>query len=236
MAYDDMKLQNRLRQEVSLLDGIGFGAHGNKLGSLYARFGKRIFDLLICLLLLPVLVPVMALIWLAIRAEGGAAVFCQPRVGRGGRVFTCFKFRTMVPDAETVLAQMCARDPGVAREWATFQKLSRDPRITRTGRVLRRTSLDELPQIVNVLRGDMSLVGPRPFLPAQRPLYDAAGGRAYYRLRPGVSGLWQVLSRRDTTFPTRVRFDEAYGQNLSLAGDMALVLRTAKVVVTRTGA
>ncbi|MGD9919727.1 MAG: sugar transferase, partial [Paenirhodobacter sp.] len=202
----------------------------------YARAGKRALDVLISLLLLPALVPVMLAIWLVIRRDGGAALFCQPRVGVNGRVFACYKFRTMVVDAERVLEEMIARDPEVAEEWHRFQKLRRDPRITAIGRVLRKTSLDELPQILNVLKGDMSLVGPRPFLPSQKAIYDAAGGRAYYRLRPGITGLWQVFSRHDTTFASRVRFDEAYGRNLSASGDLSLILRTAKVVLLRTGA
>lgn len=202
---------------------------------LYARYGKRALDLTISLLLLPLLVPVMAVIWALIRRDGGAALFCQPRVGRNGRVFACYKFRTMVMNAERVLEEMCAADPVLAAEWTTFQKLRNDPRITRIGRLLRKTSLDELPQILNVLKGEMSLVGPRPFLPAQREIYDRAGGRAYYRLRPGVTGLWQVLSRHDTTFASRVRFDEAYGANLSATADLSLIARTAKVVLFRTG-
>lgn len=209
---------------------------GTRTGTLYAHAGKRALDLLVSLLLLPALIPVMAAIWLVIRRDGGAALFCQPRVGMNGRVFGCYKFRTMVVDAERVLEEMIARDPEVAEEWHRLQKLRRDPRITAIGRVLRKTSLDELPQILNVLKGDMSLVGPRPFLPAQQPIYDAAGGHAYYRLRPGVTGLWQVFSRHDTTFASRVRFDEAYGQNLSALGDLSLILRTAKVVLSRTGA
>ncbi|SOB99327.1 lipopolysaccharide/colanic/teichoic acid biosynthesis glycosyltransferase [Rhodobacter maris] len=204
--------------------------------SLYARYGKRLLDLGIAVLLLPVLLPVMAVIALLIRLDGHPALFVQLRVGRDGKLFRCYKFRSMVPDAERVLADMCARMPSVAAEWVTYQKLAKDPRITRVGKILRRTSLDELPQIFNVLKGDMSLVGPRPFLPAQKAIYDEAGGRAYYRLRPGVTGLWQVFSRCDTTFGSRIRFDEAYAANMSARGDLALILRTAGVVLTRTGA
>ena len=202
---------------------------------IYARFGKRALDLFLSLLMLPVLLPIIAILWLVIRSDGKAAFFCQPRVGRNGRVFNCYKFRTMVPDAERVLAEMCARDPAVAAEWNTFQKLRKDPRITAIGRVLRKTSLDELPQIINVLKGDMSLVGPRPFMPSQDALYREEGGRAYYHLRPGVTGMWQIFSRHDTTFASRVRFDETYGAKLSMLGDLALILRTATVVVSRTG-
>lgn len=202
----------------------------------YYRVGKRALDIAISVFLLPFLLPVIAVTWLVIRKDGGAAIFAQPRVGRGGQVYTCYKFRTMVPDAERVLEQMCANRPEIAAEWHKYQKLTHDPRITPIGRVLRKTSLDELPQIMNVLRGDMSLVGPRPFLPAQRQIYDDLGGHAYYRLRPGVTGLWQIFSRHDTTFASRVRFDEAYGANLSPMADLGLIVHTAKVVLTRTGA
>lgn len=201
----------------------------------YARLFKRPLDLALALFMLPVLIPVMAILWLWIRCDGGAALFCQTRVGKDGKPFECYKFRTMVLDAERVLEEMCASDPEVAAEWNLHQKLRHDPRITRVGRILRKTSLDELPQILNVLKGDMSLVGPRPFLPSQQKIYEEAGGTAYYSLRPGVTGLWQVFSRHDTTFTSRVRFDEAYGSVVSLRSDAALILRTINVVLNRTG-
>ncbi|WP_376870444.1 sugar transferase [Albirhodobacter sp. R86504] len=202
----------------------------------YNNFGKRVLDIAFSLVLMPVLLPVLLAIWVAIRLNGGAATFTQPRVGRNGRVFNCYKFRSMVPDAERVLADMCASNPIIAQEWAANQKLRDDPRITKVGKFIRKTSLDELPQIVNVLRGDMSLVGPRPFLPSQKEIYDALGGKAYYSLRPGITGLWQICSRNDTTFAARVRFDEEYARNLSASNDVSLILNTAKVVVQHTGA
>lgn len=201
----------------------------------YADHLKRVLDLVLCALMLPVLLPVMAVIWVLVRRDGGPGLFTQTRIGRDGRVFRCFKFRSMVVNAEQVLQDMCARNPDVAAEWLKYQKLKNDPRISRVGRLLRATSLDELPQIFNVLLGDMSLVGPRPFLPSQKALYDEAGGSAYYRVRPGVTGPWQVFGRSATTFKDRVRFDNAYYQNLSLGADLGLILRTAMVVVRRTG-
>lgn len=187
------------------------------------RMVKRGFDLAFVLAVLPVLAIPMALVALAIKLETpGPVLFRQVRIGRGNRPFHILKFRSMRVD-------MC--DANGNRSAGRD-----DDRITRVGRFIRKTSIDELPQILNVLKGDMSLVGPRPFLPAQKEIYDAAGGRAYYRMRPGVTGLWQVMSRHDTTFPTRVRFDEAYGSNLHALGDLGLILRTAKVVLTRTGA
>ncbi len=203
--------------------------------TLYGSYVKRVFDLLMCAILIPVLMPIMFAIWLLVRRDGGPGLFVQPRVGRNGRTFMCFKFRTMAVNAEKVLEDMCAKDPAIAEEWLKYQKLKHDPRISRIGRVLRATSLDELPQIFNVLFGDMSLVGPRPFLLSQRALYDAAGGTAYYRVRPGITGPWQVFGRSATTFQARVQFDDTYYRNLSLTADLGLILRTVKVVVCRTG-
>lgn len=202
---------------------------------IYSRYTKRLLDLAMCVVLIPLLLPVLLVIWALVRLDGGAGLFIQPRVGRNGRTFMCFKFRTMVVNAEKVLEDMCARDPKIAQEWLKYQKLANDPRISRVGRVLRATSLDELPQIFNVLLGDMSLVGPRPFLPSQKELYDAAGGAAYYKVRPGITGPWQVFGRSATTFQARVQFDDTYYRKLSMIADLGLILRTVKVVVCRTG-
>lgn len=237
MVFNELDLPQEIsRFEMPRAAVSGAVSRIPRSGSLYARLGKRLLDIAISLALMPALMPVMAAIWLLIRRDGSGAIFAQPRVGREGRVFACYKFRTMIPEAERALERMIATDPAVAEEWRVHQKLRNDPRITAIGKLLRKTSLDELPQILNVLKGEMSLVGPRPFLPAQKSIYDAAGGRAYYRLRPGVTGLWQVMSRHDTTFASRVRFDEAYGAHLRATGDLALILRTAKVVLLRTGA
>jgi lipopolysaccharide/colanic/teichoic acid biosynthesis glycosyltransferase len=206
-----------------------------EFGRVYAVFGKRILDIILALLLMPVLLPILAVIWVVIQRDGGSAVFAQPRIGLNGRSFTCFKFRTMVVNAERVLEEMCEKDPAIAAEWHTYQKLRHDPRISKIGKVLRATSLDELPQIFNVLRGDMSLVGPRPFLPAQKAIYDAAGGKAYYHMRPGITGPWQVFGRGATTFEDRVTFDETYYSKLNFLSDLSLILRTARVVLCRTG-
>ena len=206
--------------------------HGNRV---YARFVKRPFDFVLALVSLPVCLPAIAVLWLLVRLDGGAGFFAQARVGRGGRVFTCWKLRTMVPDAERVLDDLCARDPEAAREWETNQKLAKDPRITRVGAFLRATSLDELPQIWNVLKGDMSLVGPRPFMTCQEEQYRDGGGEAYFRLRPGITGPWQIDGRGATAFVDRVRFDAAYWEGLSLRQDLRLLLRTIGVVLGRTG-
>ena len=201
----------------------------------YPRYGKRALDLALAVLMLPVIMPILALICAIARFEGGQAILAQERVGRGGRRYRCYKIRTMVPDAEKVLAELCAADPEVAAEWNTYQKLRNDPRVTRFGAFLRKTSLDELPQIFNVLSGDMSLVGPRPFMICQEETYRIAGGDAYYRVRPGITGPWQVSGRNATSFVERVEFDTEYLTTLCPLNDARLLLRTVSVVLAKTG-
>ncbi|APX91092.1 exopolysaccharide biosynthesis protein [Brevirhabdus pacifica] len=197
----------------------------------YRRGGKRALDLSLIALFSPLLAPLMLLLWLAVRAGGGAAFFAQDRVGLDGRVFRCWKLRSMIPDADLALRRLCRDDPALAAEWRRHQKLTADPRITRVGRLLRRTGLDELPQIWNVLRGEMSLVGPRPFMPSQRGLYGAAGGFLYYRMRPGLTGPWQVSGRSQSGFADRAAFDDLYHRTTSLRGDLRILLRTVAVVL-----
>ena len=199
------------------------------------RSAKRSFDLLFAVLLLPALLPVIGVFWALVRSDGSPGLYMQLRVGRDGRTFRCWKLRTMHVDAEERLKALCDGDPEVAREWEVMQKLTDDPRITKLGAFLRATSLDELPQIFNVLTGDMSFVGPRPFMTCQETLYRAAGGRAYYELRPGITGLWQVEGRGETSFCDRVTFDERYFQSLSLGTDARLVVRTSWVVLRKSG-
>jgi exopolysaccharide production protein ExoY len=203
----------------------------------YANFGKRAFDLTVLAIAAPMIVPVMLLMVAMVWLTGGKPFYQQERIGRGGRTFRCWKVRTMVRDADAVLLRLLAEDADLAREWAVNQKLSRDPRITLVGRLLRKTSLDELPQIWNVLRGDMSLIGPRPFTPDQRDLYDAesAGPAGYYALRPGITGLWQVSRRNEGSFAERVHYDQDYARSLSVLGDMRIFLKTFMVVLRATG-
>ncbi|KAJ55888.1 hypothetical protein ACMU_08960 [Actibacterium mucosum KCTC 23349] len=202
---------------------------------LYATVGKRVFDVFLGVLALPALVPVLALIWVLIRKDGGKALFIQDRVGKNGKTFRCFKFRTMVENADEVLKKLCDEDPEAAAEWNLNQKLQNDPRITRVGKVLRATSLDELPQIFNVLKGDMSFVGPRPFMVEQQDMYVEAGGTAYFKLRPGITGTWQLEGRGKTSFVARVRFDNDYLRDLTFLSDVKMVLKTVLVVFDRTG-
>ena len=199
----------------------------------YAGFGKRALDLALCLLALPVVLPLTLAIALIVALVDGTPFFVQDRIGRDGRVFRMWKMRTMVPNAERILQDLMARDPALRSEWQHSQKLRRDPRITRMGHLLRKTSLDELPQLWNVLIGDMSLVGPRPMMPHQAALYP---GRSYYALRPGLTGPWQVSDRHETSFAARSVFDDHYARTLSFWADLRLLGRTAAVVLRGTGA
>ena len=208
------------------------GRGGVARRGLYARVAKRLFDILAVLLSAPVVLPVVLVLAVLVARDGHSPFYRQARVGRGGRIFTLWKLRTMVPDADAKLEAHLARDQAARAEWNTTQKLKRDPRITRFGCLLRKTSLDELPQLWNVLAGDMSLVGPRPMMPAQEPLYP---GRAYYTMRPGITGLWQVSDRNETTFAARADYDSAYARTLSLGTDLKILLATVGVVTRGTG-
>ena len=173
-------------------------------GQIYRDGLKRALDVTLELIAaLPVLIILMVLAAL-ISLDGGSPIYLQKRVGRSGRVFHMWKLRSMVMNADALLEQHLARDPALRREWNHTQKLRHDPRITRIGRIIRKTSLDELPQLWNVLRGDMSLVGPRPMMIDQQDLYP---GTAYYALRPGITGFWQTSVRNESSFAERAGFD-----------------------------
>ncbi len=203
-----------------------------KSNSLYRSGIKRIIDLALVLCALPFVAPFLALIALAIASDGHSPIFRQERVGRDGRRFTMWKFRTMVPQAEALLESHLSENTDARREWNAKQKLAIDPRCTRIGRALRRTSLDELPQIINVLAGDMSLIGPRPMLPLQQALYP---GRSYYNLRPGMTGLWQVSKRNQSAFAERAFYDDSYDMTLSAWQDLKILFKTVSVVFRGTG-
>lgn len=199
---------------------------------LYRRFGKRALDLALVLAFAPIVILVVAILAVMVACDGHNPFYSQTRVGKNGRLFRIWKLRTMVVDADAQLVQLLASDPQAALEWQTTQKLRNDPRITRAGDFLRRASLDELPQLFNVLVGDMSLVGPRPMMPEQRSLYP---GQDYYQLAPGLTGLWQVSERNSSTFEARAQYDTVYQQSLSLALDVQTLRRTVTVVLNRTG-
>jgi exopolysaccharide production protein ExoY len=203
---------------------------------IYASFGKRAFDVALLLLMMPVVLPVMAALLIVTGLFGGRPLYSQMRVGQDGQTFRCWKIRTMVRDADDALANILAADPRLAAEWSDKQKLVCDPRITWFGALLRRSSLDELPQLWNVLNGTMSLVGPRPFMPEQRTLYHGGSpDAAYYRMRPGLTGLWQISKRSQGTFAERAGYDTEYWHSFSLTADITILVRTAAVVVRGTG-
>ncbi len=197
---------------------------------------KRAADLVGAALLLLLFSPLLAVIAALARLSSPAPIlFRQPRVGRGGSLFILLKFRTMQPGADRLLAEAVRLTPARQVEYAAFQKLRGDPRLTRLGKILRRTSLDELPQLWNVLRGEMSLVGPRPILPEQQELYGP--GLALYRLaRPGLTGLWQVSGRNLLSFQDRAACDCQYLLNWTIFSDIRILLRTPWVVIRGKGA
>lgn len=196
---------------------------------------KRVFDVVGALLIMLAIAPVAAAIMIALRLEGGPLFFGHVRVGRSGRRFSCWKFRTMVPDADRRLADLLARDGEARAEWARDFKLRNDPRITALGRWLRATSLDELPQLFNVLRGEMSLVGPRPIVDAELARYGEDLG-AYLRCTPGLTGLWQVSGRNDVSYQDRVLLDRRYAEAQSFWLDLVILARTPLAVLRRAGA
>ncbi|MEM9435416.1 MAG: sugar transferase [Pseudomonadota bacterium] len=201
-------------------------------GVSYRRVGKRVLELALILLALPVVLPVIALVAILVACDGHRPFYVQKRVGEGGRNFDMLKLRTMVPNAAANLDAYLRANPEAAAEWAADQKLKNDPRVTRIGHFLRKTSLDELPQLFNVLNGTMSLVGPRPMMPCQK---DSYGGSAYYRLKPGITGLWQISDRNECEFSGRASYDELYDRVLSLRLDVAILIRTVGVVLRGTG-
>lgn len=199
------------------------------------RLIKALIDVLGASLLLVLASPVFFVIAAAVRLDGGPALFGHCRVGEGGRAFRCLKFRTMVVDADRILQETLAMDPVRAAEWAATRKLVDDPRITRVGRFLRKSSLDEVPQLFNVLRMEMSLVGPRPIVESEAALYGD-GIAQYYATIPGITGLWQVSGRSNTSYAQRVQLDVWYVNNWTIWLDMVVLFKTIPVVLGREGA
>jgi undecaprenyl-phosphate galactose phosphotransferase len=209
----------------------------NNLARLPQRLLKRTLDIIGAILLLIVLSPLILLFAILIKGqEGGSVFFVQDRVGLGGRSFRCWKFRTMVVDAEAQIERWAKENPSLLANYrADNFKLKTDPRVTRLGRWMRRKSLDELPQLFNVLTGDMSLVGPRPLLARELPNYGAVI-TLYERVRPGITGLWQISGRSHTTFAQRVSYDEWYIKNWTVWYDVVIMLQTLWVLVHGEGA
>ncbi|MET3602812.1 lipopolysaccharide/colanic/teichoic acid biosynthesis glycosyltransferase [Sphaerotilus sulfidivorans] len=204
-------------------------------GSRLARLQLRL-DQFAALLLLLLFAPLMAVIALLVwRRDGAPVLFGHYRIGQHGRPFRCLKFRSMYLDSEAMLRELLERDPAARAEWERDHKLTDDPRITPIGHFLRRTSLDELPQLFNVLRGEMSLVGPRPITLAELPRYGQVRWH-YLSVRPGMTGLWQVSGRNDTTYDERVELDREFVEQHSLRLRLSILLRTLRVVIRGSGA
>jgi lipopolysaccharide/colanic/teichoic acid biosynthesis glycosyltransferase len=197
---------------------------------------KRALDMIGAGIGLMLLSPFFLIVALMVRADGGPSFFAHQRVGRGGKLFGCLKFRSMVIDSQARLETLLANDPAARAEWEATRKLKNDPRITRIGRFLRSTSLDELPQLINVLRGEMSLVGPRPVQEAEIDRYYGASAAHYMAVRPGITGLWQVSGRSETSYESRVALDVAYVSRPSMIADLTILLRTPVAVLSRRGA
>lgn len=199
------------------------------------RVSKRLLDIVGALVLIALLSPLFITIIALTLRSGGPIFFGHRRIGASGRPFKCWKFRTMVPNADVVLARLLATDAEARAEWERDFKLRNDPRVTPVGRFLRSTSLDELPQLFNVLAGDMSLVGPRPIINDEIRRYGAAF-HDYVRCRPGITGIWQISGRNDVGYGERVQMDRHYARNWSLFSDIRLLLNTPRAVLRRSGA
>lgn len=201
-----------------------------------SRLAKRLIDLTFCLLIAPILLPGIALTSILIVLDSGRPIFfSQRRFGRNGKTFKIWKFRTMVRNAEQVRREYVGQNPEIEKEWSENQKLRCDPRITRIGKVLRKTSLDELPQFWNIVRGEMSLVGPRPIIHEEIPKYKQVY-TLYAKTTPGLTGLWQVSGRNQTTYTERVAHDAFYVRNWSVWLDIFVLAKTIVVVITGYGA
>lgn len=207
----------------------------NNLGRRVARFAKRLFDIVVSFSLLLLLWPFFAYLGQRIRADGAPAIYAHERIGRHGKPFNCYKFRSMIANADSVLAEVLANDQEARMEWERDFKLRNDPRITPIGAFLRKTSLDELPQLWNVLVGDMSLVGPRPIVTEEMERYGDQLGY-YLEARPGMTGLWQISGRNDVDYSARVNLDAWYVRNWSLWYDIVIMLKTVNVVFHKNGA
>lgn len=203
----------------------------------YVSWGKRLFDIVFAAIALALMFPVILLVWCIVALDGGNGFYGHERIGKGRRVFICWKLRSMVVNSDLALAKLCAGNDEIAAECDRNQKLLIDPRVTRIGKFIRKTRIHELPQLWNVLIGDMSVVGPRPFMSGQMRMYVDAGGAAYFKLRPGVTGLWQIAAKNDDdmAFVARVAYDSAYAGSINLWSDLGIILKTIKTVFKMNG-
>lgn len=207
----------------------------NNLAKRSSRILKRIMDVLGSLGIIILLSPVLLYLYFSVKKDGGNAIYGHPRIGRNGKIFKCLKFRSMVVNSKEVLDELLRTDPEARAEWEKDFKLKNDPRITKIGAFIRNTSLDELPQLFNVLKGEMSLVGPRPIVADELERYQD-DVEYYLMAKPGMTGLWQVSGRNDVDYNTRVYFDSWYVKNWSLWNDIAILFKTVNVVLKKDGA
>ena len=207
----------------------------NNLAKRSSRILKRIMDVLGSLGIIILLSPVLLYLYFSVKKDGGNAMYGHPRIGRNGKIFKCLKFRSMVVNSKEVLDELLRTDPEARAEWEKDFKLKNDPRITKIGAFIRKTSLDELPQLFNVLKGEMSLVGPRPIVADELERYQD-DVEYYLMAKPGMTGLWQVSGRNDVDYNTRVYFDSWYVKNWSLWNDIAILFKTVNVVLKKDGA
>ena len=196
---------------------------------------KRSFDVSSALLAILILSPIFLMIMAMVKfSDRGPAFYGHRRVGHNGRMFHCLKFRTMVMDGDEVLRQYLAANPEAAEEWKATRKLKNDPRVTAIGNVLRKLSLDELPQLINIIRGEMSVVGPRPVVDEELNYYESAASY-YLSTRPGLTGLWQISGRNDVSYKERVDFDTQYVRNWSMMQDVSIIVKTIPAVCMSRG-
>ena len=209
----------------------------NNLAKKTNRRIKRIFDIVFSLLTMVIIIPVSIIVMILIMIEspGAAPIFKHYRVGRGGTLFPCYKFRSMVPNAQEKLQEYLKNNPEAKIEWDKYFKLKNDPRITKVGKIIRKTSIDELPQFINVLKGEMSWVGPRPIIKDEIHYYGKYI-KDYYAVLPGITGMWQVSGRSEIGYKDRVSLDVWYVRNWSIWIDITLILKTIKIVLFRKGA
>lgn len=200
-----------------------------------AEATKRVLDIVGTVLLGMVFAPLIFTIVVLMLLGGNPVLYRHRRVGRGGQMFSCVKFRTMIPNADQILRGLLEKDPELRAEWIRDRKLRRDPRVTRLGHFLRRTSLDELPQLLNVLRGEMSLVGPRPVVREELLRYGSSVG-IYLSVKPGITGLWQITGRNNTSYRRRVALDTYYVRNQNVLLDLYILTKTTGVVLRGNGA
>ena len=222
------------------LQSVDSGAvHFRKSVSSRAVFLKRTLDVVACSIFIIAFAPLIAFLIILVSLDGGPAFYSQKRIGRNGAMFPCFKFRTMVEDADRALEQLLAEDAALRQEFQRFWKLKDDPRVTLVGKILRRYSLDELPQIFNVLRGDMSLVGPRPRPVSEMQYFESVMpefNHAYLSVKPGLTGLWQISGRNHLTLEEKAELDARYARDWSVRGDFAIILATFPIVFSGDGA